>query len=104
MDGGGTVTKDGSGSASEHCRHPPCLVAQPFVADGVDALVESMKSPGAHALGDRARLQSQLDKLTGRHDPMLITRDLRNVKVEGAFASHEDVRELSPTVAEELAI
>ena len=61
--GGAAMAKDRPVAAGEHGREPDALVAQPLVADRVDATVDSVEATGVDAARNGALGNTNRDQL-----------------------------------------
>ncbi len=93
VNGRGSVTQYRTVPTSKNRCHPPCLFAQPLVANRIDTTMQAMKEPSLSALGDRALRQPHLDELRCRHDSMLLACHTRDAQIHrGALVNHEDTK------------
>ncbi|MGA9635833.1 MAG: hypothetical protein WBQ41_11415, partial [Solirubrobacterales bacterium] len=65
------VTKDRAFPAGKHSGHPPALIADSSVADGVDAAMNAVEAPGSRAITDGAPAHSEMDELDRGDHPVL---------------------------------
>jgi hypothetical protein len=86
--GGAGVAEHGVGPAGEHRRHPPALLAEPAVSDGVNTAMKAMQLLCLHAPGQALAVNAKTLKLRYRHDAMLIRRKPSDLGGVGEFLTH----------------
>jgi hypothetical protein len=87
--GGAAITEDGVGSTREHRRHPTALVAQPGVANRVDASMDAVNPACIDSTGDSAGAQSGGTELRASDYSVLARCELGEDAIgSGAFCPH----------------
>lgn len=83
------MTEDGAGAAGEDRGHEASVEAQAAVADGVDALVDSVELAAINAIANRPRTQTHVFELPPRSHTMLSRGDSRHCDIgRVAFLTH----------------
>src|SRR3954469_20774596 len=78
---GGSSAEHGV-TTGEHRRHVPALLAESFVADGVDASVDAMEQATRNAAVDHLVRQAELPQLRTRNDAVLPLRKRRDQRIK----------------------
>jgi hypothetical protein len=79
------VTQGGTVSAGQHRGHEASVTRERQMANGVHALVHTMKPPPPHPPVDRVLAQPKCDELRAPNHPMLPPRELRNRPIRGVL-------------------
>jgi hypothetical protein len=82
------VAEDGVWSAGEHGSHPPPLLVESRVPDGVHATMNAMHLLRPYAPGQALAVNAQAVELRHRYHAMLIGRKTSDMGCVGEFLTH----------------
>jgi hypothetical protein len=89
--GGTGVAEYGIGAAGEYSCHPPALLAEPQVPDGVNTAMYAVQAPCVHAAPPGSVVDTSVLELCYRDHAVLVSRNPGNEGVRigvGEFSSH----------------
>jgi hypothetical protein len=89
--GGALMAEDSLVAARKHRRHPPALIGEVTVANGINPAMNAVKAAGGHAPGHAGGRQADGMQLPDRNDPVLARCNPGNEEIGTAlvgFLSH----------------
>lgn len=98
-DSGASVADDCLIATGKGSRHPNAIRRNRCMTDGIDALVNPVQSPEAHAPGNAVPAQASFQQLADGHHAVLANGNSGDLQVgTGAFVAHTAIKAPAPKI------